>query len=185
MVLPHHVEEMERVPVRLDDGAEARLFVLECDRVGLVLPELRHLELSQLRDQRVHLHAPLPVELVPVRVVVAGSLLEVLGALANLRRVENRVAGDVDVAVDAPPVDAHRRRDREDTVLPVADRLVRAVDADRVERGHRHREVHRVPEPESLLVRLAALLVEAGVIGVHVLPAFAAGRSLDLVRARE
>ena len=185
VVLPHHVEEPQRVAVRLDHGAVARLVVLERDGVGLVLAELRNLELAELGDQRVHLHAPLAVELVPVRVVVAGARLEVPRALADLRRVEDRVAGDVDVAVDAAPVDAHRGRHGEDAVLPVADRLVRAVDADRVERGHRHREVHRVPEPEPLLVLRAALLVEAGVVRVHLLPALAAGRRLDLVRARE
>ena len=183
MVLPHQVVEPESGPVGVEDGAVARLLVLEGDRVGLVLVELRHLQRVELLDQRVHLRAPLRVEVVPVRVVVPRALLEEPGALGDLRRVGDGVAGDVDVAVDAAPVDAHRRRHREDPVLPRAERLVGGVDADRVERGHRHREVHRVPEPEALLVGLAPLLVEAGVVRVHLLPALAAGRSLDLVRA--
>ena len=54
-----------------------------------------------------------------------------------------------------------------------------------VERRHRHREVHRVPEPEAVLVGLAPRLREERVVRVHLLPALAAGRRLDLVRARE
>ena len=59
-----------------------------------------------------------------------------------------------------------------------ADRLVGGVDADHVEGRHRHREVHRVPEPEPVLVRLAAALVEQRVVGVHLLPALAPRRGL-------
>ena len=54
-----------------------------------------------------------------------------------------------------------------------------------VERGHRHREVHRVPEPEPRLVRLPPRLVEKRVVRVHLLPALAARRSRDLVRTRK
>ena len=65
-----------------------------------------------LGDQRLHLRPPAAVQLVPVLEVVAGAALEELGALGDLRRVGDRVAGDVDVAVDDPVVDPHRRRDR-------------------------------------------------------------------------
>ena len=74
---------------------------------------------------------------------------------------------------------------REDAVLPRADGLVRRVDAGHVERRHRHREVHRVPEPEAALVGLAPRLGEERVVRVHLLPALAAVRRRDLVRARE
>ena len=54
-----------------------------------------------------------------------------------------------------------------------------------VERRHRHREVHRVPEPEPVLVDLAPALGEERVVRVHLLPALAPRRGLDLVGARE
>src|SRR4029077_16706549 len=103
----------------------------------------------------------------------------------HLAGVEYRVARDVDVAVDASPVDPHRGRHGEHAVLPRAERLIRGVDADRIERRHRDREVHRVPEPEALLVLRTARLVEAAVVRIHVLPALAARRRLNLVRAWE
>ena len=51
--------------------------------------------------------------------------------------------------------------------------------------GIAQREVHRVPEPETVLVALAPPLVEARVVRVHLLPALAARRRLDRERARE
>ena len=185
VVLPHQIVEPQRLAVGVEDGAVARLLVAERDVVGLVLVERRHVQLGELGDQRLHLRAPLAVQLVPVLVVVAGAALKVLGAGGHLRGVGDGVARDVDVAVDAAPVDPHGGRDGEDTVLPGAERLVGGVDADRVERRHRDREVHRVPEPEALFVLRAPRLVEAGVVRVHVLPALAARRRLHLVRARE
>ena len=185
VVLPHHVGQPEGAPVGVEDGAEARLLVAERDLVRLELAERRHLQRLELCDQRLHLRAPRRVQLVPVLEVVARALLEVPRALGDLLRVGDRVPGDVDVAVEAPVVDPHRGRDREDPVLPRAERLVGGVDADRVERRHRQREVHRVPEPEALLVRLAPLVVEQRVVGVEVLPAVAARRGADLVGARE
>jgi hypothetical protein len=176
----------KRPAVRVEDVVEAQVaVVLEDDLARLVLRQVRHLQLGQLSDHRVDLHPPLRVEVVPVLEVVAGPLLEVPGPLRDLLRVGDRVAGDVDVAVDAAVVDPHRRRDREDAVLPRADPVVGRVDAEHVERRHRQREVHRVPEPESLLVGLPPALVEQRVVGVHLLPALAAGRRLDLVGVRE
>ena len=139
----------------------------------------------EVGDQRLHLLLPVRVQLVPVLEVVAGALLEELRALGDLGRIRDRVAGDVDVAVDDPVVDAHGGRNGEDAVLPVRDPHVGDVRADEVERGHRQREVHRVPEPEALLVLLAPALVEERVVRVHLLPALAARRRLDLVGAGE
>ena len=185
VVLPHEVGEPQDPAVGVEDGAVARLLVSERDLVGLELVELRHLERLELRDQPFHLRAPRGVQLVPVLEVVARALLEVPGALGDLRGIGDRVARDVDVAVDAAVVDPHRRRNGEDPVLPRAERLVGRVDADRVERRHRQREMHRVPEPEPLFVRLAPLLVEERVVRVHLLPAVASRRCLHVVRARK
>jgi hypothetical protein len=80
-------------------------------------------------------------------------LLEVLGALGDLRRVGDRVAGDVDVAVDAAVIDAHRGRHREDAILPRADPSY-GESMQNTSNAGIGREVHRVPEPEALLVRL-------------------------------
>ncbi len=186
VVLPHEVAAAERPLVRVEHLVERRVaVVLERHLVRLVLGEVGDAEVRDLRDQRPHLVLELGVQLVPVRVVVAGTLLEELGPLGDLRGVRDGVARDVDVAVHDPVVDAHRGRYREDAVLPDAERLVGAVDAGHIEGRHRHREVHRVPEPEPALVRLPPRLVEHGVVRVHLLPALAPGGRLDLVRARE
>ncbi len=167
VVLPHQVVQPQHVAIRVEHRAVARLRVAEGDLVRLVLAELRNRQCVELFDEPLHVRSPLPVELVPVCVVVARALLEVLRAYGDLRRVGNRVPRDVDVAVDAAPVDAGRRWDGEDAVLPRPERLVGGVDADRVERRHRRREVHRVPEPEPLLVRRAPFLVEERVVRVR------------------
>ena len=74
---------------------------LEHDLVRLVLGELRDAKRGELGDQRLHLQLPLRVQLVPVLEVVARALLEELRALGDLGGIGDRVAGDVDVAVDA------------------------------------------------------------------------------------
>ena len=147
--------------------------------------QVGHLDRLDLAVQRLHLLAPAGVELVPVLEVVAGALLEEARALGDLVRVGDRVGGDVDVAVDHAVVDAHRRRHGEGAVLPAAERVVGVVDLDHVERRHREREVLRVPEPEPALVGLAAVLVEERLVRVHLLPALAAGRGLDVEGIRE
>ena len=140
-------------PIGVEDLDVRRVaVVLEDDLVGLVLRQAGHAKIRDLRDQRLHLQLPLPVQLVPVLEVVAGPPLEELGPLGDLGGVRHRVPGDVDVAVDDAVVDAHGGRNREHTVLPGGDSHVRDVRADEVECGHRQREVHRVPEPEALLV---------------------------------
>jgi hypothetical protein len=139
-------------------------------------------DVLDLAVERLHLRAPTRVQLVPVLEVVTGALLEVLRALGHLVGVRDRVGRDVDVAVHDPVVDAHRGRHRERSVLPAAERVVGMVDLDHVERGHREGEVLGVPEPEPVLVRLAAVLVEQRPVGIHLLPAVAAGRSLDRER---
>ena len=186
VVLPHQIAAPERAAPRVEELVEGEVpIVAEDDLVGLVLGEVAHLEGRELRDQRLHLLLPLRVQLVPVLEVVARPPLEELRALGDLGRVGDRVAGDVDVAVHAPVVDAHGRRHSEDPVLPGAEPLVGRIDAGDVEGRHRQREVHRVPEPEALLVRLAPPLVEQRVVRVHLLPALAARRRLDLVRVGE
>ncbi len=186
MVLPGEVSAAQQPAVGVEGLVVRRVpVVVEHDLVRLVLGEVRDAQVGDLRDQRFHLLLPLRVQLVPVLEVVAGTPLEELRALGDLGRIQDRVARDVDVAVDAPVVDAHGRRHGEDPVLPRADALVRRVDAGDVEGRHRQREVHRVPEPEALLVLLASALVEQGVVRIHLLPALAARRSLDLVRARK
>jgi hypothetical protein len=185
-VLPHQVAAAQGALVRVEhlDGRGVLLVPLH-HLVRLVVGEVRDVEVRDLLDQRLHLLLEGLVELVPVLVVVARAPLEEGGTLGDLVRVGHRVPGDVDVAVDDPVVDSHRDRQRKEAVLPLAERLVGRVDAGHVERRHRHREVHRVPEPEPALVGLAPALGEQGVVRVHLLPALAARRCLDLVRARE
>ena len=154
VVLPHQVAAADAA-VGVEHLVEGGVAVVAEHLVRLVLGQLGDTQRRDLGDQRLHLRPPLAVQLVPVLEVVAGPPLEELGPLGDLRRVGDRVAGDVDVAVDDPVVDSHRGRDRENAVLPRADRLVGRVDAGHVERRHRHREVHRVPEPEPVLVGLA------------------------------
>ncbi len=183
VVLPHQVAHPDRPAVGIEDLVERGVaIVAERHLVRLVLGKVRHLQGIEVGDQGFHLRPPLRVELVPVLEVVAGAFLEEPSALSDLRGIGHRIAGDVDVAVDAAVVDPHRRRHGEHAVLPRADCLIRRVDADHVEGRHRHREVHRVPEPEAVLVRLAPLLIEQRVVRVHLLPAFAAGGRLDRVR---
>ena len=185
-MLPHQIAHPQAATVGVQQLVEGRVAVVaERDLIGLVLGQLRNVQLPELGDQRLHLGAPLSVQLVPVRVVVARSLLEEAGSLGDLLGIGDRVAGDVDVAVDRPVVDAHRRRHREHPVLPGADRLIRGVDADHVKGRHRQREVHRVPEPEPVLVRFAAALVEQRVVGVHLLPPLTPRRGLHRVGAWE
>ncbi len=186
MVLPHEVAAAKRPVVGVEDLVERRVpVVLEGHLVALVLREIGDAEVRDLRDQRLHLLLELRVELVPVLVVVARTSLEELHPLGDLGRIGDRVAGDVDVAVHDAVVDAHRRRNREDPVLPDTEGLVRAVDTRDVEGRHGKREVHRVPEPEPALVGLAPRLVEQRVVGVHLLPPLAPGWSGDLVGARK
>jgi hypothetical protein len=160
VVLPHALGHAQHARVGVEHLVEARVLVAEDHRVGLVLGQRRHLGALELGEQRLHLGLPALVELVPVLEVVARALLEELRALGDLLRVGDRVDRDVDVAVDDAVVDAHRRRDREGAVLPGAERVVRAVDRGDVEGRHRHREVHRVPEPQAAGVGLRARLLK-------------------------
>jgi len=183
VVLPHEVIEPKRAAIGVEDLVERRVAVIaEGDLVRLVLRKLGYVQIAELCDQRLHLRPPLAVELGPVLVVEARSLLEELSALGDLGGIGDGIARDVDVAIDDPVVDAHRRGHREDAVLPRSHRLVGGVDADHVERRHRYGEVHRVPEPEAGLVGLAPAFVEQRVVGVHLLPALAARRGLDRER---
>ena len=186
VVLPHEVAQAQAAAVGVEHLVEGGVAVgVERDLVGLILGQAGDLERVELGDERAHLVLPLVVQLRPVGEVVARALLEVAGPLGHLVRIGDGIAGDVDVPVDDPVVDAHRRRDGEHAVLPRAHRLVGRIDADDVERRMRDGEVHRVPEPEAVLVRLAAPLVEERVVGVHLLPALAPLGGRDLVRAGE
>ena len=101
VVLPREVAAAQQAPVRVEHLDVPRVaIVLEHDLVRLVLAELRDANRSELGDQRLHLLLPLRVQLVPVLEVVARALLEELRALGDLGGIGDRVAGDVDVAVD-------------------------------------------------------------------------------------
>ena len=157
----------------------AELAIGEQNLVGLVLRQPGYLDGLDLAIEGLHLFPPLDVELVPVLEVIARALLEELGPLGNQVRVGDRVGRDVDVAVDHAIVDAHRGRHGEGPVLPAGEGEVRDVHLAHVEGGHRQREVHRVPEPEPVLVSFLAVLVEQGPVRIHLLPALAAGGGLD------
>jgi hypothetical protein len=87
----------------------------------------------RLADQRHHLDLPLVVELFPVLVVVESALLELTGAARDLARIGDRVAADVNAAVDDAVVDAERGRQAVDARVGRAERAVRGLRRDHVE----------------------------------------------------
>ena len=182
VVVPHAKVPLERLLVGLEElmvGGNAAPGVHVRERL-----EFRQLGLRQCLggvDQRQHLLAPLGVQALPVAVVVEGALLEFPGAAGDLDRVRHGVAADVHPPVDDAVVDAERGRQAVHAGAGRAQGAVRRLGRDHVERGHRLREVHRVVEPEALIVRGA----ELHVIGVGGLGAFRAGHHLERARRRK
>ena len=171
----HPVEVLLQVVVLRDaDRAE--------DDLGpLPLGQRRNRDRLDLGDQGAQPVLPSLVEGVPVLEVVPGPRAEFGRAALDLGRVEDRVGGDVDPAVDDPVLDAERGREDEQPRGVGADRLVRHLPGDGVEGRHRLGEVHGVVEPEALVV----VGLEAREVPVHGAPVLRAGHVGDLRGERE
>ena len=109
-------------------------------------------------------------------VVVEGALLELLDPLADLGRIGDRHTADVDPPVDHPVLDALGGRQHVDAGVERAERHVSRLGGDHVEVMHRLGEVHRVVEPELLVI----LGHELGVVRIGGLRAFCAGHDLEV-----
>ncbi len=162
--------------------------VILCDAAALEhdfrVVELRqrgHLDRADLADELHDPLAPLGVQLVPVLVVVPGALLEHLQAPLDLRGIRNGVGGDVDAPIDDPVVDSQGGREGEHAGSHRSHARIGNLRRDHIERRHGLGEMHRVVEPEPLVV----LRAKAGVVRIHRLPAFRSGEGADLGRQGE
>ena len=111
------------------------------------------------------------VQVVPVGEVVPGTFhelrdtgLDLVGVDADRRQVG--------IAVQHTEVDAVGRWDPVVPTVHLAERRDRGLEEVRVPRRHRRAPVHRVPEPEAVLLVLPALLAEGHRVRVELLPAF-------------
>ena len=138
-------------------------------------------QLLRVADQREHLDAPLLVQTLPMLVVVERALLELVRAPLDLRGIGDRVAADVDTSVDDAVIDPERRRQAMHARVRGTQRAVRCLRRDHVERRHRLREVHRVVEPEAVVVGRA----ELDVIGIGRLRALGPRDHLERARSRK
>ena len=152
-------------------AVSAVYFVLE-------LAELRHRDRLALGDQVFHALLPAAEQFVPVLVIMPGAFLEFGEAFLDLRGVGDAVRGDVHAAVDDPVFDAEHGRKGEYASRHRAERRIGHLGADAVERRHRLRKMHRIVEPEDLVV----LRAEAREVRVHVLGVFGAGQRPDFGR---
>jgi len=182
VVVPHLREHLDRAMevfaqiVVLPDAAR-----LEHDLQVVELGQRRYAQLGDVADQRVHPRAPLGVQAIPVLVVVRGALLEDLEPTTDLAGVVDRIGGDVDAPVQHAELDAKRRGERKHARREGAERRVRNLGGEDVEGRHHLREMHRVVEPEALVV----LRLELRVVRVHRFPVACARNALDLRGQRE
>jgi len=140
------------------------------DRNVFEFRQLRHFDGVRLFDEARHLADPLIVEFGPVRVVVTGALAKHGCALLYFLGIGHGVGRDVNATVVNAIIDAERGGKREDARHDGAHCRVRKFRAERIESRNRLGKMHRVVEPEALIV----FGPEARVIGVHVLPALGA-----------
>ena len=109
-------------------------------------------------------------------VVVEGALLELADALLDLGRIGHRDAADVDPPVDDAVLDPLGGGQNVDAGVERTQRDVGRLGRDHVEVMHRLGEVHRVVEPELLVI----LGHELGVVRIGRLRAFGAGHDLEV-----
>ena len=186
VVLPDQVEGLEQAVVRDKEGvARSPAATLGDDRLVFDLRQVGHRQPVELPDRLLDLPAPALVERVPVLVVVPAPPREQLLPYGERGLVSDRVGAQVDVAVQEPALDAERGRSDEQAGDRLVERDDDAVQQQSVEWSVGLRPVHAVVEPEAALVERAAILAEHGVVGIHVLPAFASRRDRDLERAGE
>ena len=151
---------------------------------GVEFVELRQTgnsDVLDLLDEAEHPGPPLGVEAVPVLIIMAGPLLKEGEAAADLGGIGHGIGGDIDPSVDDAVIDAERGRKGEDAVGEGAQRLIGHFRRQHVEGGHRLGEMHRVVEPEDLVV----LGPEPREIRIHGLPALGPRQIPDFRRQRK
>jgi hypothetical protein len=177
VVVPHR-----RVQVQAAVELLAHVVVLRDPPPGgdvlhrLQFRQFRDLDRLDRLDQRGDPLLPADVERIPVLVVVPGPLLELGQPGLDLLGVQDGIRGDVHPAVQHPVLDPQRGGKGEHPRGVRADGRVGNLGGDDVESRHRLGEVHRVVEPEPLVV----LGLEAGVPGVHARPVLGSRYRLDL-----
>ena len=182
VVVPHLREQVDTAVVALaHEVVRGEATGLGDHQFIVHLAQLRDLDLLQLADQVADSHLPLSVELVPVLVVVTRASLEDLQPSLDLLGVGNRVRRDVDAPVHDAVLDPEGGGENEDPGRVGPDRRVGDLGRDRVEGRHGFGEVHRVVEPEPLVV----LGLEPGEVGVHRGPPFGTQHVGDLRRQGE
>src|SRR6185312_4165590 len=108
---------------------------------------------------------------------IESTLLKLLRAACDLCRIGHGVAADVHPSVDDAVIDSQSRRQAVHTRIGGAERTVSGLGGHHVESRHRLRKMHRVVEPETLVVPFAELRM----VGVGGLRPF--GPRHDLQRA--
>jgi len=182
VVVPHLRERLDATVIGYTDimvlpDAATRGHHLDVVEFG----QRRNLDVLDLLDEGEHAPFPLVIETVPVLIVEPGPLLKQREPSADFGGIPDRVGGDVDAAVDDAMIDAEGRRKREDAGREGAQSLIGNFRGHDVERRHRLREMHRVVEPEDLVV----LRPETREVGVHGLPAFGSRDVADFRGQRE
>ncbi len=140
----------------------------------LQFAQRRHFDRLAVRDQRLDARLPLAEQLRPILIVMSGALLEFREPRLDLHRIGHGMRGDVDPPVQDAILDPEHRRKREHPRRHRAQRRIGNLGADSVEGGDRLGKVHRIVEPEALVV----LGPEAGVIGIELLPVLRTVRDL-------
>ena len=177
MPLEDAVESFDQACIGGDQGvARAPPAALGDDRFAFELGQIGHLQLFEFADFSLYRLHPTAVELVPVRVVVAGPSLERLSALGDHRLVLDRGRAQVDIAVDYPILGSKRRRHGEQASARLAQTDDEGINQQGIEWTDGLGPVHRVAEPEASLIEGAAIVADQRVVGIHLLPALAALR---------
>ncbi len=180
VVVPHPEVAFERLLVGYQEvvvrgDAAARVHVFE----RLEFRQCRGRQGLGVLDQLQHLSLPLLVQRFPVLVVIERALLELCGAARDFRGIGNAVSANVYPAIDDSVIDAQCGRQ---TMHPSVGRTQRAISrlcGHHVECRHGLGKVHRIVEPEFMVV----VFRELNVIGIGRLGPF--GTRYDLHRARQ
>jgi len=138
--------------------------------------QVRHLDGIDFRDQSPQPLLPLAVQLRPVLVVVRRAFLKDLEAPLHFIGIGDRVRGDVDAAIDDAVLDPQRGRKGKHPRGIGTQSRVGHLRGDRIESRHWLGKVHRVVEPEALVV----LRPETRKERVKFAPAFSTGNIADL-----
>ena len=185
VVLPGQQDQvLEPVVLRLQLVAGAPADPVGDHRQVLHLRQSAEVQRLDLGDGVLDLHQPPVVQVVPVAEVEAGPLHELRHPGPDPLRIDAH-RRQVRVAVQHSEVHAVGGRDAVVAAVHLAQRRQRDLHEGRVPRGHGVAPVHRVPEPEAVLLVVAAGVAEAHRIRVELLPALHPLGALDLEGARE